>query len=365
MSVESFCKLLVRSRLHPPEKVRNLFQRWQIAARDPSNVTHFARWLIANQFLTEYQANLLGKGQADGFVVGPYQVLDRIARGRMAGVYKALGQQGQVVAVKVLPPSKAKDPETLARFKRAARLAIKLNHPNLVRTFQVGVADDLHYLVMELLEGETLEALLKKCGALSPLEAVRIAYLTTLGMQHIQEQGLVHRDLNPGNLMLCPAPPEGENTLRSSVKILDIGLGRKLFDPRSDAVSEGLTNEESILGSPDYLAPEQARDARRVDIRADIYSLGCTLYHMLAGRPPFQDDNFIRQIMRHANEEPQALHELNRAIPPQLSQIVATMLAKRREDRYPTPAATAAALQGMLGGKPTEKTDIPPKQGRG
>jgi serine/threonine protein kinase len=365
MSVESFCKLLVRSRLYPPEKVRILFQRWQVAARDPANVTYFTRWLIANKYLTEYQATLLSRGQADGFFVGPYQVLDRIGKDQMAGIYKALTEQGQVVAVKVLPPSRAKNPETLARFQRAARLALQLNHPNLVRTLQVGVDNDLHYLVMEHLEGETLEALLKERGTLSPVEAVRIAFLTTLGMQHIHEQGLVHRDLNPANLMLCPAPPEGENTLRSSVKILNIGLGRKLFDPRGDAVSEGLTNEESMLGSPDYLAPEQARDARRVDIRADIYSLGCTLYHMLAGRPPFQDNNLVRQILRHANEEARALPELNPAIGPKLSQVVATMLAKGPGDRYQTPAAAAAALQGMLASKAGKKTEIPPKQGRG
>jgi serine/threonine protein kinase len=363
MSVESFCKLLVRSRLHLPEQVRNLFERWQALARDPANVTHFTRWLIANRFLTEYQAALLGSGQADGFFVGPYQVLDRIAKGRMAGVYKALSEQGQVVAIKVFPPSMAKNPETLARFKREARLALQLNHPNLVRTLQVGVDNDLHYLVMEHLEGETLEALLKERGTLSPVEAVRIAFLMTLGMQHIHEKGLVHRDLNPSNLMLCPAPAEGENTLRSSVKILDIGLARKLFDPRPDAVSEGLTNEESILGSPDYLAPEQARDARRADIRADIYSLGCTLYHMLAGRPPFQDDNRIRQIMRHANEEARPLLELNPAIGPELSQVVATMLAKDPRARFQTPAVAAAALQGKLASKPAKKTGIPPKQG--
>ncbi len=191
MSVEALCKLLVRSRLHPPEKVRDLFHRWQTSARDPANVAHFTSWLIKNQYLTEYQSTMLGKGKMDGLFVGPYQVLDRIGKGRMAGVYKALSEQGQVVAVKVLPPSKAKNPETLARFQREARLALQLKHLGLVRTLQVGVANDLHYLVMEHLEGETLEALLKERGTLSSLEAVRIAFLTTLGMQYIHEQGLI------------------------------------------------------------------------------------------------------------------------------------------------------------------------------
>lgn len=267
----------------------------------------------------------------------------------------------QVVAVKVLPPSKAKEPETLARFRREARLGLKLNHPGVVKTFEIGTAGDLNYLIMEYLEGETLEALLKERGKLPSLEAVRIAYLTALAMQHFHKQGLVHRDLNSGNLMLCPAPPEGENTLRSRVKILDIGLGRTLFDPRADAVSDGLTSEENILGSPDYLAPEQARDARRVDIRADIYSLGCTLYHMVAERPPFPDDNPVRQIMRHANEDAKPLRELNPAIPATLSQVVGKMLAKDPADRYPTPAGAATALQSLLALGPTRKTGHHPK----
>jgi serine/threonine protein kinase len=355
MSVEAFGKLLVRSRLHPPEKVQNLLQRWQTSAKDPANVTHFTRWLVANQHLTKYQAALLGAGRVEGLFVGPYQILDRIGKGRKVGVYKALTEQGQVVAIKVLPPSKAREPETLARFERQARLALQLNHPGVVRTLQVGVADNLHYLVMEYLEGETLDVLLQERDPLSPLEAVRIAFLTTLGMQHIHEQGMIHRHLNPSNLMLCPAPAEEENTLRSSVKILDIGLGRELFDPRADAVSEGLTSEEDTLGSPDYLAPEQARDARRVDIRADIYSLGCALYQMLAGRPPFQDDNLVRQIMRHANEKAKPLQEVNQAVPPELSRIVARMLAKEPGERYATPAEAGVALQGILAARLAKK----------
>jgi serine/threonine protein kinase len=128
---------------------------------------------------------------------------------------------------------------------------------------------------------------------------------------------------------------------------------------RDAAGSAGLTTEESILGTPAYLAPEQARDARRADIRADIYSLGCTLYHLLAGRSPFPDNNAVRQMMRHAHEEPRPLHELQRATSPKLSQVVATMLAKQPGDRYPTPAAAAAALQGILASQPAPGTSTP------
>src|SRR5580658_1718665 len=131
MTVESLRDLLIRSRLHTPETVQTLFQRWQTSARDADNLTHFTRWLIANQYLTEYQAALLGRTKTEGFFVGPYKILDRIGKGQMAGVYKALSQSGQVVALKVLPPSKASNPETLARFQREARLAMQLNHPGV------------------------------------------------------------------------------------------------------------------------------------------------------------------------------------------------------------------------------------------
>ncbi len=257
MSVKAFCQLLVRKGLFPAETVRQLLERWQIVARDPDNLAYFTRWLVANQHLTEYQARLLGRESADGLFVGAYRVLDRVGKGQMAGVYKARSTAGQIVAIKVLPPSKAKDPDLLARFQREARLSLQLNHPGLVRTLDVGAAGGLHYLVMEYLQGETLDVLLAKRGSFPTVEAVRIAFLATLGLQHIHEQGVVHRDLKPGNIMLCPAPAEEENTLRSTVKILDIGLGRKLFDPSDDAVSEGLTSEASILGSPAYLCPSR------------------------------------------------------------------------------------------------------------
>src|SRR5262249_20791579 len=155
------------------------------------------------------------------FFLGEYKILDRIGRGRMAGVYKAVHQLGQVVAIKVLPPSKAKDPRTLGRFTREARLALKLKHPNVVRAFQVGEVNGLHYLVMESLEGEPLEEVLQRRKRLSPAEAVRVVHQALVGLQHIHEQGLVHRDLKPSNLMLVPAPGSGQpdNTLRATVKV--------------------------------------------------------------------------------------------------------------------------------------------------
>ena len=348
LSVKDLCDLLARSRLQTAAAVQAIARRWQTVARNPSRPDDFAAWLVANQYLTEYQASVLQTGQADHFFFGDLKLLDRVGKGRMAGVYKAADPKGRVVAIKVLPPSKSRDPQTLARFRREARLAMRLNHHSVVRTFHCGEQQGLHYLVMEFLEGETLEALLAERGPLPPKEAVRIAFLALLGLQHIHELGMVHRDLKPGNLMLCPAPSALENTLRSMVKVLDIGLGRTLFDPASRDAAGDLTAAGSMLGTPDYLAPEQARDASRVDIRADIYSLGCTLYHLLAGKAPFADDNLVRQMLRHATEPPRPLQELNPEVPPALNQIVATMLAKDPAQRHATPGRAAEALKAFL-----------------
>jgi serine/threonine protein kinase len=354
LTVENICGLLIRSRLLTPDEVKGMYQRWQAEAKGSaaSSLGKFSKWLVANQFVTEYQAALLARGHADDFFLNDYKILDRLGKGRMAGVYKAAHKLGQVVAVKVLPPSRARDPQMLGRFQRESALAIRLKHPNIVRTFQTGLANGLYYLVMEYLEGETLDEVLQRRGKLPPTEGVRLIYQALLGLQHIQEQGLIHRDLKPSNLMLVPARGSGEpdNTSNATAKILDIGLAREFFDENSpEALADNqLTGEGVLLGTPDYMAPEQARDARTADIRADIYSLGCVLYHVLSGQPPFPDKNIINQMIRHASEPVRPLRELNAAVPDGLQQIVNWMLAKEPSQRYPTPERAAQALQVFL-----------------
>jgi len=166
--------LLLRSKLLPAVEARDMYARWQNEAKDGAgNLVRFTSWMVSHKFLTDYQAAMLARGHADGFSCGDYKVLDRRGKGRMAGVYKAQHQLGQVVAIKVLPPSKSHDGNVLGRFQREAKLAMRLRHPNIVRTFQVGVQDNIHYLVMEYLEGETVEENLARRGKLPPAEAVR------------------------------------------------------------------------------------------------------------------------------------------------------------------------------------------------
>jgi serine/threonine protein kinase len=210
---------------------------------------------------------------------------------------------------------------------------------------------------MEYLVGETLEDVLGRRKQLPPTEAAQLVYQALQGLQHIHEQGLVHRDLKPSNLMLVPPP--GANTLGCTVKVLDVGLGRMV----DDNADPGLTGEGVLLGTPDYMAPEQARDPRATDIRADIYSLGCVLYHLLAGQPPFPDTNIISQMIRHASETARPLTEINPAIPDGLQQIVNWMMAKTPDGRYPTPARAASALEVFLaaGGPPKSSADDSPE----
>jgi serine/threonine protein kinase len=353
LTVQNVYGLLIRSKLLPLEEARDMYARWQEQAKDGwTDLSRFADWMVENHYVTHYQAYLLVRGHADGFFLNDYKILERLGQGRMAGVYKAQHQLGQIVAIKVLPPSKALDPSLQARFQREARLAVKLKHPNIVRTFQVGKAGELHFLVMEFLEGERLDDVMARRKVFPPDEAVRLIHQALQGLQHIHLQGLVHRDLKPSNLMLMPAPPNsGKSTLKCTLKILDIGLGRALFTGNADEESSldpSLTGEGVLLGTPDYMAPEQARDARTIDIRADIYSLGCVLFHLLAGQPPFPDANIISQMIRHATEQPAPLNKFNPAVPDGLQQIVNWMMAKEPGQRYPTPERAAQALQVFL-----------------
>ena len=361
LTVQNVYGLLLRSKLLSIDACKTMFARWQAEAKDGStNLVKFAGWMVTNRFVTEYQATLLARGHAEGFFINEYKILDRLGKGRMAGVYKAQHGLGQVVAIKVLPPSRAKEPTILARFQREAKLAMKLKHANIVRTFQVGSHAGLNYLVMEHLDGETLEDVLVRRKKVPAQEAVRLIYQALQGLQHIYEQGLVHRDLKPANLMLVPAPTN--TTLHCTIKILDIGLGRVLSEEGFDAQDPGLTGEGVLLGTPDYMAPEQARDPRATDIRADIYSLGCVLYHLLTGQPPFPDTNIISQMIRHATEPIRQVKEFEPTAPDGLQQILEWMMAKDPGGRYPTPARAAGSLEMFLaaGAVPASDPDLDP-----
>jgi eukaryotic-like serine/threonine-protein kinase len=351
LSVERICNELNRNGLLPPQVIRNLRQRWlREAGASAVDPVLFGKWLAHHGHITDYQTDILLRRRDDPLVLGPYKVRGRIGRGRMVGVYHAVHPQGQVVAIKVLPPARAAVPQVIARFQREARLAMRLRHPNVIHTFQAGEQKGTHYLVMEYLKGETLKDVLLRRGRLPLLEAGRLLYQALLGLQHVHEQGLVHRDLEPANLMLLPGGEDrNDTTLKSTVKILDIGLGRAVFDEGAlGAGPVNLTTSNDQLGTPLYCAPEQTKDARQADIRSDIYSLGCILYHALAGQPPFEDRGSIRLILSHASEPAPRLASLNLGVPAGFQEVLDRMLAKDPALRFSTPGQAAQELRPFL-----------------
>jgi serine/threonine protein kinase len=356
-SVRDYVTLLSKSKLVPADEAEALFALWKdgTGERDDTRVDSFRKFLVARKVLTDYQGHMLQRGHADGFFLWDYRILDRIGKGQMGGVYKAQHALGQTVALKILPASKARDQHLLGRFQREARLLTQLDHPNVVRAYQVGEVGGVHFIAMEHLEGETLDEVISRRKRLPAGEAVRLVRQALDGLQHLHEKRMVHRDLKPANLMLVPAPAPGkpDTTWDATVKILDIGLGRELFAEGTAAadVETQLTVEGAVLGTPDYLAPEQARDARSSDVRADLYSLGCVLYHCLTGRPPFPETNIMTQMLRHATEPPPKLRDALPDAPAGLPEVIDKLLTKDPAARYQTPREVAEAL------KPFEPAD--------
>lgn len=263
-----------------------------------------------------------------------FQVIRELGRGGMGVVYLAEHRLlGRPVAIKVIRRALVENPDAVERFRREARAAAAFDHPNIVRAYDAERAGELHLLVMEYVEGLTLAQVLEHDGALPVPQACRCARQAALALQHAFEKGMVHRDLKPHNLMLVPG--------QGAVKVLDFGLaGLASEQPRG----KGLTAENAVMGTPEYIAPEQATDARQADIRADIYSLGCTLYCLLTGRPPFVEPTAMRTILAHLDREPVPLRRVCPDMPATLSAVVARMMAKEPADRYQTPGEVAAEL---------------------
>jgi serine/threonine protein kinase len=270
--------------------------------------------------------------------LGRYQLLAKLGQGGMGTVYLARDTRlDRCVAVKVLPAESVDDPDALARFHREAKALAKLSHPGIVQAHDAEEHDGRHFLVMEYVEGTSLGQLLLESGHLSPGVAADYIHQAALALQHAHEKGLVHRDLKPSNLLLTP---------EKRIKILDLGLARFL----QDQVDPGRTREGTGLGTPDYAAPEQFRDAHNADARADIYSLGCTLYHLLAGRVPFPGSSLSDKYRAHESKEPPLLEGLCPEIPTGLVATVGRMMAKRPAERFQTAQEAADALAPYVAG---------------
>ncbi|MCI0460102.1 MAG: serine/threonine protein kinase [Gemmataceae bacterium] len=302
-----------------------------------------ARQLVQRNWLTPFQVNKVFQGRAGELTLGPYVLLERLGEGGMGTVFKARHQlMDRIVALKVIRKEKLSGPDAIQRFQREMRAAARLQHPNIVMAYDADQVGDTHFLVLEYVEGTDLGKLVIKEGPLPVARACAYVLQAALGLQHAFERGLVHRDVKPGNLLLS-----GEGI----VKVMDLGLARLGKAGGEQTVGE-LTHEGMVMGSPDYIAPEQAQEAHAVDIRADIYALGCTLYHLLTGRVPFPEGSFTQKVLRHMIEEAPLAGSLRPEVPPALSAVVLKMMAKRPEGRYQTPAQVAEALAPFAGTAP-------------
>jgi formylglycine-generating enzyme required for sulfatase activity/tRNA A-37 threonylcarbamoyl transferase component Bud32 len=262
-----------------------------------------------------------------------YRILRELGRGGMGVVYLARHTvMDRDVVIKVISKSLLDQPSAVERFRREVQAAARLAHPNIVTAHDAEQAGEQHMLVMEYVEGLSLAHVLQRKGPLPVAFACHYARQAALGLQHAHEHGMVHRDIKPANLMLTP---------KGRVKILDFGLA-KVASERG--AGKGLTGSNAYMGTREYTAPEQATDARSADIRADLYSLGCTLYCLLTGHPPFEEDTAVKTILAHLEKAPQPLPELRREVSRELWAVVARLLAKEPGRRYQTPAEVAQAL---------------------
>jgi serine/threonine-protein kinase len=316
----------------------NAERRQELARLQASfgDVRDLARELVQRGWLTPYQVNQLVQGRGHDLVLGPYVLLERLGEGGMGTVFKAQHTfLNRPVAVKLISQAQLGSGGAAERFLMEMQLVAHLDHPHIVRAFDAGQHGDRYFLVMELIEGQTLARLVQQRGPLRTTWACACIRQAALGLQHASANGLVHRDIKPSNLMLS-TPRDGAPV----VKLLDLGLAR----PQRSESARDLTRTGTLMGTVDYLPPEQALDPRAVDVRADIYSLGCTFFFLLTGRAPFQGVTDAQILLQHQQQEPPAIEAQRPDVPAPVAAVLRRMLAKRAEQRFATAVEVAAAL---------------------
>ena len=260
-----------------------------------------------------------------------------IGVGGMGAVFRALDTRlDRHVALKILPPEQARDPEVVQRFYQEGRAAARLDHENIARVFTIGNDGRYHHIAFEYIEGTTVRQRVEKNGPLPVSEAINFTLQIADALVHAAEREVVHRDIKPSNIIVTP---------HGRAKLVDMGLARR-FERGGD---DGLTQSGMTLGTFDYISPEQARDPRDVDVRSDLYSLGCTLFHMLTGRPPFPEGTVLQKLIQHQEEAPPDVRSLNPSVTSDLANILVKLMAKDRDRRYQTPEQLVRDLLTVAG----------------
>jgi serine/threonine protein kinase len=293
--------------------------------------------MLAENLITRWQADKLLAGKHKGFRLGKYKLLGQIGKGGMSSVYLAEHEMmRRRVAIKVLPISRVNDSSYLERFRLEARAVAKLDDPNIVRAYDIDNEGQIHYIVMEYVDGQDLHQIVVANGPLDYDTAADYIAQVANGLQHAHEMGLVHRDIKPANCLV---------DRHSTVKLLDMGLAKLTED---DQASLTMANEENVLGTADYLAPEQALNSHEADSRSDIYSLGCTLYFLLTGSPPFPEGSISERLLKHQTARPDSIFKVRPDAPPSLVEFCESMMSKKPIDRPQTAGDVAAILKDWL-----------------
>jgi len=307
--------------------------------RRPKNGEELARELVRQKSLTKYQAEQLYSGKGKTLILGNYVVLDKLGQGGMGVVFKAEHRRlKRLVALKVMSASVVKTPDALKRFHREVEAAAKLRHPDVVATDDADEAKGTHFLVMEYVEGSDLSVLGKRQGPLSVNQAVQCILQAAKGLEFAHSQGIVHRDIKPANLLLDS---------KGTVKILDMGLAR--IEGNSGGQAE-LTSTGAVMGTVDYMAPEQALSTKHADTRSDVYSLGISLWYLLTGRCVFDGDSMMAKLLAHRDAPIPSLSAMNSEVPTSVEAVFQKMVAKQPGGRYQTMTDVIGALEGCQNG---------------
>ncbi len=339
-TVPEFLIALERSQLLPPKSLRQIIDQVKCGPVDLT-VERLANSLLKARVLTRFQAQHVLDGRTEGFYLGQYKLFDLLGRGGMGTVYLAeQTTQRRLVALKVIKNFANCPPETLVRFRREARASASLSHPNIVQAFGYDESHGRPFMTMEYVEGLDTAEQVEQFGKLPWPQAADYMLQAALGLEHARLHGLVHRDIKPRNLLVAT-----DGTL----KIMDLGLC--LWSDDEDDMRK---SRDIQVGTVDYMAPEQAVDCRMVDSRADIYSLGCVFYALLAGRLPFVARTTVQKLLMHQTADPRPIHQHRHDLPTPLSDIIHTMLEKKPDDRFQTPGIVAEAL------KPFAERVVPP-----
>jgi serine/threonine protein kinase len=334
---DELLRLVEQSGLVEPAALKSFILREKSDSQSPKDAATIAKLLLERKLMTRFQVNQILLGRHRGFFVARYKILDLLGVGAMGKVYLAEHAfMRRQVALKILPKTTAAEPSSIGRFHREARAIAALNHPNIVQAYDFDQADGVLFIVMEYVNGKSVQEFVQSHGPIPWGQAVDYAAQTAAGLQHASEAGVIHRDIKPANLLLDRS---------GVVKILDMGLARvfgELGDPEGQALS--IMYNERVLGTADYLAPEQAIDSHNVDVRADIYSLGLTLYYMLTGQMAAPNGSVPQKLIWHQKSEPASVRSIRSEIPEGVEAILSKMIAKNPSKRYQTPEAARAAL---------------------